>query len=969
MLTSISSIVEGSSASTHSSRALRAQGIAQINRSSSLERAETSAERATKRPGPTVNNSSATLPDHRLNSRREESEPLSNSATPSSSFARSSLHSSSSTGISQNLSSSISSTSSKSSTTSSLNSSISASSADLVVSPSPGTSKRNLSAVYADVTSLSDSGAASYTRDDDNQLQLSQRKNRKVPQERQRVSRACDSCKKRKTRCSGKRPCVRCVQLSLSCEFNAEYHRGRPPSPEWSGLELPTHDRHTSRINYKSSSVSQARNEEISPSTGTEDYRSPPDIESRAQFDSDTSNINDRDNVMPSTNMSTYTSSRNRNSDDNLFVRTSISEPQNSSMRARDQYYPRESSESGLADSQIASTGNTSGISFLIRVQRKLHDISTRSSSSSILTFGDPEIPHYLSNFFILPPKPEAKAMLEFYFSYAMPTYRFLHRPSVEAWLEEFYESFDSTNLEEGAREKFAILVLLFAHAKQFPNFSKNEPFKDNSAMYFQAAQSQLELETGRPRVTSVQARLCQCFYLLACSRINHCRSLFCTVAHLVQALGLHRKQRHLPNTVNYIEQECLKRSFWSAYQLDKYLSAVLGRPSIFHDGDIDQDLASLVNDEDLTAEHMTVYESPKARNCIMLAPVLHASLVRLLSGILRDVYSIQKVSRSALYTYARQYTVALKNWKADLPAFLDPSRVQPSLLIPLLQRQSRMLALAYSHCLILANRPFLLGNFASLTVSQSSQEDPQFDKELEDSVLECISAAMITVDIVEDLSHSKQLYPSLWFTQYVTFCSVVVLYVYTIRCQSMVKLRKKSEYQKYFDAAQRCHSQLSVAATQNSLAERYEIILDELRREATRAISSRIDASTNMSLPTESFNSNLSSINLPNKNHNNGNRSQNISNNLQSPIISGQRSANSDDTELQSLGQQRPRYTLDTLSMNVASVMEDNSYLNDIDVSSLASYSAELIADLTSWEQFDNLVMDFIGSTPGLVN
>ena len=112
----------------------------------------------------------------------------------------------------------------------------------------------------------------------------------------------------------------------------------------------------------------------------------------------------------------------------------------------------------------------------------------------------------------------------------------------------------------------------------------------DCSARYFQAADHQLSSETGEIRLTIVQTRLCQCFYLLSQSRVNHCWGLFGTTAHLILALGIHRKRRLETSTgVDLIELECRKRVFWSAYGLDSYLSASLGRPRTFHDDDIDQ--------------------------------------------------------------------------------------------------------------------------------------------------------------------------------------------------------------------------------------------------------------------------------------------------------------------------------------------------------------------------------------------
>jgi hypothetical protein len=48
------------------------------------------------------------------------------------------------------------------------------------------------------------------------------------------------------------------------------------------------------------------------------------------------------------------------------------------------------------------------------------------------------------------------------------------------------------------------------------------------------------------------------------------------------------------------VEIECRRRTFWSAYSLDNYLGAALGRPRTFHDRDIDQELPSCVDDDDI---------------------------------------------------------------------------------------------------------------------------------------------------------------------------------------------------------------------------------------------------------------------------------------------------------------------------------------------------------------------------------
>lgn len=47
----------------------------------------------------------------------------------------------------------------------------------------------------------------------------------------QKVSRACDYCRVKKLRCTGNIPCDVCTKRDLECLYDAEYRRGRPPTP------------------------------------------------------------------------------------------------------------------------------------------------------------------------------------------------------------------------------------------------------------------------------------------------------------------------------------------------------------------------------------------------------------------------------------------------------------------------------------------------------------------------------------------------------------------------------------------------------------------------------------------------------------------------------------------------------------------------------------------------------------------
>ncbi|RPB07429.1 hypothetical protein P167DRAFT_529996 [Morchella conica CCBAS932] len=723
----------------------------------------------------------------------------------------------------------------------------------------------------------------------------------RITKERQRVSRACDACKKKKIRCSGTQPCVRCVEWSLECLYNAEYNRGKPRSKTWKGDTLGRGGGSVTGFNSSNSSSSTSAVDGTrsiggssmdSSSIGSSSTAATTIISAaRVKTHHHHSPLQMADTMMPSSSAGVTTAAASNsitNPHSQISTpaanhgRTSTPHLHPSSLRP-ESYSSRNSPEPFHTDRQGQYVGSSSGVSFLLRVQKRLHLINSPASNSAIFPSGDGLPSSHDAASFILPPKQDAVELLEVYFNYAMPTYRFLHRPTVEAWLDEFYENFEEGGCE---REKTAILLLIWAQAKKYSVLTKSQKSSDGGARYFHAAERHLSADTGPIRLTNVQARLCQCFYLLACSRLNHCRSLFGTIAHLIHALGLHRKPRKAlisaTTPIDHIEQECRKRVFWCAYNMDKYLSAVLGRPSIFHDDDVDQELPSEVNDEDLQRDGIAGLSGRS--QCIMTAPVLHAKLGRILSGLLKELYSIHRTPMARRVTIATHYTTQLQAWRASLPAFLDPDKVEPSLLIPILQRQSRMLSLAYAHTVILINRPFLLSSFASLKWRKGHEAG-----EYEGNVRQCLDAAMIIAKIVDDYSAGQQVFSAFWFTQYVAFCAVVILYVYTIQR----KLDSPLVWEKYFEAAEKCQEQLMTAAKDNSLAQRYRIVLEELKLEATE----------------------------------------------------------------QTRGQ-RQQQAVDTFGMMGG--YEGAVWTEEIEETSPNS----MMADLTSWEEFDYLVMDCMGSS-----
>ncbi|KAL6786778.1 fungal-specific transcription factor domain-containing protein [Trichoderma sp. SZMC 28012] len=619
---------------------------------------------------------------------------------------------------------------------------------------------------------------------------------------RMRVTRACDRCKKRKIRCTGLQPCRLCIEANASCTYDAAYTRGRhgamasrrsnraspPPQPP---SEQQHHERQQSEssrwhaANRQSPGVSRQQQQQQHQSNGD-----PPDSYSALG-----------DPTQPGT------------------------EP-----------LSRASPEPVQTDLEGHYVGPSSGVSFLLRIQKRLDQNVSFPQGSSIFTFGDAplpyldslqtEAPYFDPTLYMMLSRSDTTRLVQRYFDFAVPVDRFLHQQTIETWLDELYETKGKMHNSEDASTRTAVLFMVFALAQAHMSPRPTSDDADLSVRYFLAAHQLLSREQGAIRLASIQARLLQCLWLLSESRINHCWNLFGTAARLAYAIGLHRK-RHA-DRIDRIEVECRRRTFWSAYALDNYLSMALGRPRTFHDDDIDQELPSCVDDHQIYADH--IRQGSTHGQSVMLGPVAYAKMSRILSMILRNVYSIHTTSRNDKHAFATIHTKELVEWRADVAHFLDPVTNMP--LIPIFQRQKNVLNLAYWHTMILTHRPFLLRNFAQLqNGSRPRRDDHEFESRIDQSVHECLQAAMNITKTVNDMYQGGQLFRAYWFTSYFAFSAAVILYVYTIQKSN----EPEESYSGYLAAATRCQDQLSNLTEDGSLIARYCLVLEELRLEALR--------------------------------------------------------------------------------------------------------------------------------------
>ena len=563
-----------------------------------------------------------------------------------------------------------------------------------------------------------------------------------------RTARACQSCRRRKARCTGTYPCVLCKQDGRHCEYGDDLIRPRPAGtardaesqcqPILAGIDAFVNKSPVSR-------VSGPNPTDTAPQTfGSEQH------------------------VGPASGVALLYSSRDS---DGIHG-------------GRHAYIPK----------------------------------------ALLTSYGDytPSLDHRDGDHIV----PEASVLHRLvgqYFGFATPTYRYLHRPSLEHWASQLSEQDHGLSTPKAACVLLACAQALLYTTKGNRYGSDNDAEMHQSHLLYNKAKLLLDHESGPAGLASIQARLAMCLYLLCTYRLTECRFSFGLVNTIVASMGLQRKAS-TPAHLDLVEIEQRRRVFWCAYIMDGYLSVMLGRPRLFRDQDIDQPLPRNFDDADLTSSE-TPDVLPLHGN--LEAFLAHAGLAKLLARNSDLLYPLEPLEAEQIFSRTTNMLEAMAEWKSSLPGFLTP-REKTLAGHKMFERQNTVLKLGHAHLTILITRRCILNDF-----KHDGGQPPQVDETLAAQCeQQCVDGISTILTVTHDLLERGTLYQAFWFTQYIAVVAISTLYVLLIQNYSS-QLRRDTDdrmAQALFERAKEVQVQISNLAPRDSQSGRHFHLLDRLR-------------------------------------------------------------------------------------------------------------------------------------------
>ncbi|SCV05455.1 LANO_0H07866g1_1 [Lachancea nothofagi CBS 11611] len=569
---------------------------------------------------------------------------------------------------------------------------------------------------------------------------------------RRRVTRACDECRKKKVKCDGQQPCIHCTVYSYECTYNQPSKRVSTQQPA-TGTPVSTGPL-KSQDSGAPVSASFPRPQR-SNSSLTRTYRNA-QMQSLSKYKS---LFNQLFPQMPNIEQL----------DVSAFVKT-IQSFTASNRAMQDALKERHLS---IQDGNYSSESPVTNPGTATMTPEFMAD-AIEGIDGSIQSLEGREIK------IILPPKPVALHFIHVTWEQCCVLFRFYHRPSFIANLDELYE----TDPHDYTHEQMHFLPLCYSVMAVGALFSKsmqktanatpedtasspNQFMQDEGYKYFVAARKLIDITNARD-LNSLQAIVMLFIFLQCSARLSTCYTYIGVAMRNALREGMHRNLNTETHGYNPIEIEMRKRLFYTIYKMDVYVNTMLGLPRSVSQRDFDQAFPAELTDEYITK---TGLDYDKQGDVLSSAGIAnhHTRLIMILDNIVAELYPVKKTNSLISHDVVTQLEIKLRRWLDNLPPELTPGLSDvPSKY----ERANQLLHLSFLQVQVILYRPFI--HYLSAILPAKATDSLSIQR-----ARNCISVARTVVKLAKKMMEKKTLTGSYWFSIYNIFFSVAGLIFY----------------------------------------------------------------------------------------------------------------------------------------------------------------------------------------------
>ncbi|WQF75939.1 hypothetical protein CDEST_00953 [Colletotrichum destructivum] len=585
----------------------------------------------------------------------------------------------------------------------------------------------------------------------------------KVPEDkRQRTAQACDTCKRRKQKCNGSRPCATCTKRSLVCTYTTSNGFEQTPPDQ---LASPSKRRNIEEVPTATSTAHDGSHASESPAAATTPWESslqqPVTGEKPAVgFDIKPSIENDHEMAA---------------ADREFDIRS-----RHSTASGPDEETSLIQSTRMLQDptGRLLYVGDSASLAYL-QLIRMIVEASVGPSDftmdpsrhkimeATIVMPANVRPPH------ILPDRDTANALVESFFTNTHGLIEVFNRAAFEKSVEACYSD------PLAAQSSFlCLLYLTFALGTVLgtprPGSKEDAIFKklraseyDRAELFFRSAKALGDPITGFEDADfwSVQALSLMAVYMLAVSKRNAAYAYFGMAVRSGFALGLHRVQEN--HFIFKSHEIRLRRNLWrSLFVLDRFLAASLGRPVA-------------IDEEECSADALLVFEKNSQGELVRVTNPndgLDAAVrsCRIIGQILKKIYARRRIS----VRLAQEIWEQCNSWYSTLSPDLAGRQVAADPNNPIQSIAALHVNLLYCHSIMLLTRPFFICLLSKVHGERSGLHlpVPRWINRMSKYCEACLHASNQTIILVQKAFESNYLPQRNPFVLYFLFAASLII-------------------------------------------------------------------------------------------------------------------------------------------------------------------------------------------------